>query len=108
MPALYDLMELVLLILSVIFLSLCFRFSCTNSVWHVSEHLTPLEKSVIALGEGLQHIQAEQEYMKMRERVHRNSELPPQNDDPSALASSRMVAVVRAAAISFSVLVAAV
>jgi len=38
-----------------------------------SEHLTPLEKSVIALGEGLQHIQAEQEYMKMRERVHRNT-----------------------------------
>jgi len=38
-----------------------------------SEHLTPLEKSVLALGEGLQHIQAEQEYMKMRERMHRNT-----------------------------------
>lgn len=38
-----------------------------------SEHLTPLEKSVLALGEGLQHIQAEQEYMKMRERIHRNT-----------------------------------
>lgn len=49
-------------------------------ILYVSEHLTPLEKSVIALGEGLQHIQAEQEYMKMRERVHRNSEHPsPQN-----------------------------
>lgn len=43
----------------------------------LSEHLTPLEKSVLALGEGLQHIQAEQEYMKMRERMHRNSEHPP-------------------------------
>ena len=41
-----------------------------------AEHLTPLEKSVLALGEGLQHIQAEQEYMKMRERIHRNSESP--------------------------------
>ena len=29
---------------------------------------------MLALGEGLQHIQAEQEYMKMRERIHRNSE----------------------------------
>merc|ERR1719199_356214 len=38
-----------------------------------SEHLTPLEKSVLALGEGLAQIQAEQEYMKMRERVHRNT-----------------------------------
>jgi hypothetical protein len=31
---------------------------------------------VLALGEGLQHIQAEQEYMKMRERIHRNSKSP--------------------------------
>jgi len=38
-----------------------------------SEHLSPLEKSVMALSEGLQQIQAEQEYMKMRERTHRNT-----------------------------------
>lgn len=38
------------------------------------EHLTPLEKSVMRLSEGLQAIQAEQEYMRMRERAHRNSE----------------------------------
>jgi hypothetical protein len=35
--------------------------------------VTPLEKSVLALGEGLQQIQAEQEYMRMRERAHRNT-----------------------------------
>ncbi|KAJ1471966.1 hypothetical protein T484DRAFT_1842134 [Baffinella frigidus] len=53
-----------------------------------SEHVTPLEKSVLALAEGLQQIQspsvlalaeglqqiqAEQEYMRMRERAHRNT-----------------------------------
>mmetsp|Transcript_39741 Transcript_39741/g.94194 ORF Transcript_39741/g.94194 Transcript_39741/m.94194 type:complete len:199 (+) Transcript_39741:102-698(+) len=38
-----------------------------------SEHVTPLEKSVLALSEGLAQIQAEQEYMRMRERAHRNT-----------------------------------
>eukprot|EP00293_Proteomonas_sulcata_P013032 CAMPEP_0184290460 /NCGR_PEP_ID=MMETSP1049-20130417/2699_1 /TAXON_ID=77928 /ORGANISM="Proteomonas sulcata, Strain CCMP704" /LENGTH=195 /DNA_ID=CAMNT_0026597617 /DNA_START=26 /DNA_END=613 /DNA_ORIENTATION=- len=38
-----------------------------------SEHISPLEKSIIALSEGLQQIQSEQEYMRMRERAHRNT-----------------------------------
>jgi hypothetical protein len=38
-----------------------------------SDHLTPIETSILALGEGLAKIQAEQEYMKMRERVHRDT-----------------------------------
>lgn len=37
------------------------------------EHISPLERSVMELSEGLQQIQAEQEYMRMRERAHRNT-----------------------------------
>jgi len=37
------------------------------------EHLTPLENSIIQLTEGVNAIQAEQEYMKMREQAHRNT-----------------------------------
>jgi len=37
------------------------------------EHLTPLENSIMQLTEGVSAVQAEQEYMKMREQAHRNT-----------------------------------
>eukprot|EP00164_Ancoracysta_twista_P002866 GFYU01003818.1.p1 GENE.GFYU01003818.1~~GFYU01003818.1.p1 ORF type:complete len:206 (+),score=53.02 GFYU01003818.1:94-711(+) len=37
------------------------------------EDLTPLEKSILKLSDGLHMVQAEQKYMRMRERVHRNT-----------------------------------
>ena len=36
----------------------------------------PLEKEVRTLGELLQQVKDEQEYIKIRERVHRNSNSP--------------------------------
>eukprot|EP00700_Malawimonas_jakobiformis_P002605 EC724547.1.p1 GENE.EC724547.1~~EC724547.1.p1 ORF type:complete len:196 (+),score=43.89 EC724547.1:61-648(+) len=35
--------------------------------------LTPLENSIVTLSEGLASVQAEQRYMRMRERVHRDT-----------------------------------
>lgn len=40
-----------------------------------AEHLSPVENSVVTLAEGLSALQAEQRYMRMRERVHRDSML---------------------------------
>ena len=40
------------------------------------EDADPLEKEVRTLGELLQQVKDEQEYIKIRERVHRNSLLP--------------------------------
>lgn len=38
------------------------------------EHLDPIERSILRLSEGLTQIQNEQKYLRMRERVHRDSE----------------------------------
>lgn len=37
------------------------------------EHLTPLELTIVQLSEGLYNVQDEQKYMRVRERVHRNT-----------------------------------
>jgi len=37
------------------------------------EHLSPLEQSILQVGQGIQSIVDEQAYMKMREQVHRNT-----------------------------------
>lgn len=37
------------------------------------EHLDPIEKSIMALSEGLAQVQNEQKYLRVRESVHRES-----------------------------------
>ena len=38
-----------------------------------AEHISPLERSIMDLSSALSQVQAEQEYMRMRERAHRNT-----------------------------------
>jgi len=45
----------------------------TNNDVAKREHLTPLENSIMQLSEGVTAIQAEQDYMKIREQAHRNT-----------------------------------
>jgi hypothetical protein len=39
----------------------------------LSENITPLENQIVELAAGISGIQAEQDYMKIREQAHRNS-----------------------------------
>jgi p24 family protein beta-1 len=38
-----------------------------------ADHLSPLENSILLLSDGLHSVEEEQEYMKLRESVHRDT-----------------------------------
>eukprot|EP00013_Stygamoeba_regulata_P023789 CAMPEP_0177648926 /NCGR_PEP_ID=MMETSP0447-20121125/11093_1 /TAXON_ID=0 /ORGANISM="Stygamoeba regulata, Strain BSH-02190019" /LENGTH=186 /DNA_ID=CAMNT_0019151609 /DNA_START=122 /DNA_END=679 /DNA_ORIENTATION=+ len=56
--------------------SISFSISAGNDMpdeFAMKDHLSPLENSILLLSDGLHSVEEEQEYMKMRETVHRNT-----------------------------------